>query len=75
MYNSNDLSIAIKTIAKEKGIKISTMLNDCGLNINTISELKNKSGLSCFSLLKIADYLGVSMDYLMGRTENPEVNK
>jgi transcriptional regulator with XRE-family HTH domain len=27
------------------------------------------------NLMKIADYLDVSTDYLLGRTNNPEVNK
>ena len=26
------------------------------------------------NLLKLADYFGVSVDYLLGRTNNPEVN-
>ncbi len=26
------------------------------------------------TLIKLADYYGVSIDYLLGRTENPEVN-
>ena len=27
------------------------------------------------TLMTLADYYGVSMDYIMGRTENPELNK
>lgn len=27
------------------------------------------------SLVKLADYLGVSMDYLAGRTDNPNINR
>lgn len=27
------------------------------------------------SLIKLADYFDVSIDYLVGRTDNPEVNK
>ena len=27
------------------------------------------------TLMTLADYYGVSMDYIMGRTENPEINK
>ena len=27
------------------------------------------------TLVTLADYYGVSMDYIMGRTDNPEVNK
>jgi transcriptional regulator with XRE-family HTH domain len=26
-------------------------------------------------LITLADYLGVSIDYLLGRTDNPEINK
>lgn len=26
-------------------------------------------------LIKLADYYGVSTDYILGRTDNPEVNK
>ena len=27
------------------------------------------------TLITLADYYGVSMDYIMGRTSNPEINK
>ena len=27
------------------------------------------------NLVKVADYLGCSVDYLLGRTDNPEVNR
>ena len=27
------------------------------------------------TLMTLADYYGVSMDYIMGRTENPEINR
>lgn len=27
------------------------------------------------SLIKLADYFGVSVDYLLGRTDNPEINR
>ena len=33
--------------------------------------MTDKKGISCFSLNKIADYLGVSVDYLLGRTDTP----
>ncbi len=29
--------------------------------------------MGAFSLAKIADYLGVSVDYLLGRTDNPNL--
>ena len=31
--------------------------------------------MSCIALARIADYLDCSVDYLLGRTENPAVNR
>ena len=36
---------------------------------------KPSSKVSSEKLVLIADYLGCSVDYLLGRTENPEVNQ
>jgi len=36
-------------------------------------EYGDRAGLD--SLVKIADYFNVSLDYLVGRTDKPEVNK
>ena len=68
MYNSQSLVNKIRKTAKSKNILIKTMLDACGLNINTLSQISNKKGLSSFSLAKIADYLDCSVDYLLGRT-------
>ena len=35
---------------------------------------KPSSKVSSEKLVLIADYLGCSVDYLLGRTENPEIN-
>lgn len=71
MTNAQYLTTKIKDTAKENGITIKNMLVDCGLSINTLNQMTDKKGISCFSLNKIADYLGVSVDYLLGRTETP----
>lgn len=75
MYNSQNLVQRIKNRAKERNVLIRDMLTDCGLNINAISQISDKKGLSSFSLARIADYLDCSVDYLLGRTDNPEINK
>ena len=31
--------------------------------------------MSCIDLARIADYLDCSVDYLLGRTDNPAVNR
>lgn len=75
MYTAESLSNKIKAQAKAKGIKLKDMLVDLELNINTISQISDKKGISCFPLARIADYLDCSVDYLLGRTDNPEVNR
>lgn len=75
MYNAQILAQRIKARAKEKDVLIRDMLSMCGLSINAISQITDKRGLSSFSLAHIADYLDCSVDYLLGRTDNPEVNK
>lgn len=71
MSNAQSLTTKIKDTAKENGITIKNMLVDCGLSINTLNQMTDKKGISCFSLNKIADYLGVSVDFLLGRTDTP----
>lgn len=75
MYNAQNLVQRIKNRAKEKNVLIKTMLSDCDLSVNAISQITDKKGLSSFSLARIADYLDCSVDYLLGRTDNPEINR
>lgn len=75
MYNAQNLVQRIKNRAKEKNVLIKTMLSECELSVNAISQISDKKGLSSFSLAKIADYLDCSVDYLLGRTDNPDSHK
>lgn len=75
MYTAQELSFRIKMRAKQKNLLIGDILNACELNINTLSQMKDKKGLSSFSLARIADMLDCSVDYLLGRTDNPEINR
>lgn len=75
MYNSQELIIRIKERSKYKGVLIRDVLSACDLNINTINQISDKKGVSCFSLARIADYLDCSIDYLLGRTDEPKVNR
>ena len=73
MYDSQKLLERIKSVAKEKGIRVKNVLSACDLNPNTLNQISDKKGLSSFSLAKIADYLECSVDYLLGRTEVPNI--
>lgn len=75
MYNAQELTKRIKSRAKQQNILIKDLLLACDLNINAISQISDKKGLSCFPLARIADHLDCSVDYLLGRTDNPEINK
>lgn len=51
------------------------MLEELDLGSNTMSHMRHGRAIASDSLAKIADYLDCSVDYLLGRTDNPEVNK
>lgn len=74
MYQSADVAEKIKLTARGKGITVKQLLSDAGLGLNTMSNMKS-SMPKADNLAKIADILGCSVDYLLGRTDNPEVNR
>ena len=66
----------LKEIRKSKGISQLKMAMDLNTNQNTISRYETgerEPGVD--ELIKIADYFNVSVDYLIGRTENPKLNR
>ena len=75
MYESAKVAEIIKNMAKSKGIQLKEMLLTLDLNKNTLSNMYNGSMLKGDSLARIADYLDCSVDYLLGRTDKPEINK
>ena len=68
MYISSHVAHRIKLLAKENNVQLKQMLSDLGLASCTMANMKT-SMLKADSLAKIADYLGCSVDYLLGRTE------
>lgn len=75
MYITQNIANRIKSRLKSQHISMKTMLSDLDMGINSISEFSKGKQMSCISLARIADYLDCSVDYLLGRTDNPEVNK
>ena len=75
MYSTDSLADRIRITAKSKNITMKDLLLDAGLGKNVISHLVSGSMLKADSLAKIADCLDVSVDFLIGRTDNPEINK
>lgn len=76
MNNSQELANSIKKRAKFQNVTIGKMLSDCGLSINTLSSMQSGGYYPRLeAIARIADYLDCSVDYLLGRTDNPEVNR
>lgn len=72
MYNSQETALRIKNIAKSKKISIAELQENCGLGKNAINQLSDsQEGMKSKNIYMIADYLNVSVDYLLGRTEEP----
>lgn len=72
MYNSQETALRIKTIAKSKSISIAELQAKCGLGKNAINQLADsQEGMKSKNIYMIADYLGVSIDYLLGHTDSP----
>ena len=66
----------LKEIRKSKGISQLKLAMDLNTNQNTISRYETgerEHGIN--ELIKIADYFNVSIDYLLERTENPNMQK
>ena len=66
----------IKGRCKERGISVKVALENAGANRNFIYDIeKRRSWPSAEVLYSLADYLDCSVDYLLGRTDKPEVNR
>ncbi len=61
----------IKLLAKKKNMPVKDVLQECGMERNSISHMTNGSMPKGDTLGKIADFFDCSVDYLLGRTDNP----
>lgn len=74
MNNSETIVKLIKELMKQKGVSNKQMSENVqNININTIAQLAKGREISYVSLANIADYLNCSVDYLLGRTDNPNL--
>lgn len=67
----------ILEIIKKWGITEYRVAADTGISNSLFGKWKAHptSKVSSEKLVLIADYLGCSVDYLLGRTDNPEINR
>lgn len=73
MKSSQNLAETIETLAKENGISVSSLLQELEMNKNALFTMKKSGYLPRVeSLCKFADYFQCSLDYLVGRTDEPK---
>ena len=66
----------LKELRKSRRISQLKLATDLNLNQNSISRYENGEREADYdTLIAFADYFGVSIDYLLGRTDNPKTAK
>ena len=74
--NNSQIADLITSECKKRSIKTALLLQECGINHSFISDIRHKNRApSVDKISVIADYLGVSVDYLLGRTDEPNTNE
>ncbi len=64
--------LRLKELRTKKRISQVKLALDLGMNQNSISRYENGEREADYkTLIALADYFGVSVDYLLGRTDNP----
>lgn len=65
----------LKELRKSRGITQVKLALDLNMTQNTVSRYENEVHQADYkTLILFADYFNVSVDYLLGRTENPTIN-
>ena len=66
----------LKEIREKHGISQLKLALELNMNQNTISRYETGERQAGYKeLILLADYFDVSIDYLLGRTDNPNVNR
>ena len=76
MYNAQVCLERICIMQKKNGFRyVSTMLRDADIPVSTIDNIKQGKRPSIDRLMELADYFDCSIDYLVGRTDSPDMNR
>lgn len=75
MYDTVKIAERITARIKQQGKNTGDVLSNCKLSVNTVSHIKKGIEISYLHFTSIADELDCSVDYLLGRTDTPEINR
>ena len=66
----------LKELRRQKRVTQLKLALDLNMNQNSISRYENGEREADYAtLIAFADYFDVSVDYLLGRTDNPKTNR
>ena len=66
----------LKELRKQRGVSQLRLAMDLGLSQNTVSRYETGEREADYrTLILLGDYFNVSIDYLLGRTDNPLMNR
>ncbi|MBE6691187.1 MAG: helix-turn-helix transcriptional regulator [Ruminococcaceae bacterium] len=66
----------LKELRKQRGISQLKLAMDLNMNQNSISRYETGEREADYNtLILFADYFNVSIDYLLGRTDNPKISR
>jgi len=74
MYNAQIVKERVDLLRKQKGINSSDgMLKSLGLNVHLLRQMSDNKEIGCFAFAKISDRLETSTNYLLGRSDTPDM--
>lgn len=74
--NHTQTAQIIKDLCKMKSVTITKLLLECEIRKSLIYDLEKRNWSPSVEIFeRIADYLDCSVDYLLGRTDDPKVHK
>ena len=75
-FGKKSIVMRLRELRKSRGISQLKLAIDLNMNQNSISRYENGEREADYAtLILFADYFDVSVDYLLGRTDNPKVNR
>ena len=68
------MNFRLKQLRTQRGISQLKLAMDLNMNQNTISRYETMERQADYeTLIRFAEYFDVSLDYLLGRTDNPKM--
>ena len=66
----------LKKLRKSRGLTQIALMMQTGIEQALLSKYENGERIPpTETLVRLADFYGVSLDYLLARTDNPEINR